>query len=344
MVDVRLLDRLRAVADRKRWTIGVRSSARCRRLSVALVGSEGRGLSSRPQVYAHRTAELAGGVRRLSARLRAGRGSPGLAAVLAALLAESEAALLEDFATQIAPVWNRVLVAAIDGPGLWCRRNGLTGRMGLCDAARLAELCGLNVADGFAARDLAQDGRGGPLLPIPLWMLLHDAQRNRALLKLGRRWELLYLPASRDASGATRIALSRPASLENASNDCSAEAEARQIAAAVGTMADVAQLVVRNDERSEQPVLAALSRQLPDVNIVTTAQLGVPAAALGAAGVALLGLLYVDFVPAAAAGLTGARTPRVLGRLTPGSLSNWHQLVRELAAAKPAVMTLRSAI
>jgi hypothetical protein len=60
--------------------------------------------------------------------------------------------------------------------------------------------------------------------------------------------------------------------------------------------------------------------------------------------VALLGLLHLDQVPAAATAITGARTPRVLGRLTPGSLVHWHRLVRELAALRPSAVALRSAV
>jgi hypothetical protein len=60
--------------------------------------------------------------------------------------------------------------------------------------------------------------------------------------------------------------------------------------------------------------------------------------------VALLGLLHLDQIPANATGITGARIPRVLGRLTPGSLTNWNRLVRELANARPSVVALRSAM
>ena len=42
------------------------------------------------------------------------------------------------------------------------------GHPGWCDAARVAELTGLNVLDVFPAGDLAQGGRGGPLKPFPV--------------------------------------------------------------------------------------------------------------------------------------------------------------------------------
>jgi len=69
----------------------------------------------------------------------------------------------------------------------------------------LAERSGLNVIDAFPARDLAQEGHGRPLLPIPHWILLHDSQKTRVLVTLGRTTRLTYLPGSRDASNASRI-------------------------------------------------------------------------------------------------------------------------------------------
>jgi 1,6-anhydro-N-acetylmuramate kinase len=59
---------------------------------------------------------------------------------------------------------------------------------------------------------------------------------------------------------------------------------------------------------------------------------------------ALLALLHVDHVPANLPHLTGAQTPRVLGRLTPGAPFNWHRLLELMAQNKPSMMSLRRAI
>jgi hypothetical protein len=80
------------------------------------------------------------------------------------------------------------------------------------------------------------------------------------------------------------------------------------------------------------------------MRLMTLADVGVPCGSLAAAAAAMLGLLYLDHVPANLPTLTGARTARVLGRLTPGSVVHWHRLVRELAARRPSTVTLRSAI
>ncbi len=346
MVEVQLLDRLRALAHRKRWTIGLAVSSGCRWLHAALVGSEGRGLSIRAQVVADRTWAIPPELTRLFARLRRGRHrSPTDAALLAAQLAECQAILLDEFAAQIAPVWDRVLAVAVDDPGLWRHALGLIGHVGLCDAARLAELSGLNVLDAFAARDLAQDGLGRPLSPIPHWILLHDLQKNRVLLQIGRSPRLTYLPASRDTSGAARV-LHCKADVEPASGP-SADALAAEIAGCLAThfppLPRVDELLVCDHRRFPSP-LAGLGAHVPNVQVFELAQLGFTPATLRAAGLAVLGLLHLDQTPANATAITGARTPRVLGRLTPGSLPNWHRLIRELAAAKPSVVTLRSAV
>ena len=59
---------------------------------------------------------------------------------------------------------------------------------------------------------------------------------------------------------------------------------------------------------------------------------------------ALLGILHVDQMQANIPMITGARQQRVLGRLTPGSPSNWRQLVRDMSDFRPSAMKLKDAI
>jgi 1,6-anhydro-N-acetylmuramate kinase len=345
MGEVQQLDHLRALAARKRWMIGLRTSGHCRRLDVALVGTEGRGLASRAEVHAYRGASLPREVRRLFARLRRGRGSPAEAALLAAQLAEGQAALVDEFASQIAPVWERVLAVAVDDPGLWHRSAGLVCSVGLCDTARLADLCGLNVVDGFAGRDLAQGGRGRPLSPVPYWILLHDVQKTRVLVEWNGAIQVTFLPASRDASGASRVRWFRvPNSDSSDVHAALADGLVRSIARKLPSVPRIDQLVLCCPPRHAGSILGELATRLPHVQVLEETRLGVPNGALGPAAVALLGLLNLDQVPAGATEITGARTARVLGRLTPGSLASWRGLVCELAAAKPSVVSLRSAV
>jgi 1,6-anhydro-N-acetylmuramate kinase len=342
---VLLLDRLRALAERRRWLIGLAAGARCRQLTAALVAIEGGGLASRVEVVAHRRARLPPQIAKALHRLRTPRaGLPADAALFAARLAECQAALVDEFATDIAVVWERVSALAIDGPGLWRRAGGLTGCAGLGDAARIADLTGLNVIDAFPARDLAQDGRGRPLLPIPFWMLLHASHTTRVLVDMGRSIHLTYLPASRDASGASRVLGLKVPCDGRGSADSVAQSVVQSIAERMPQSPSIEELVLCGG-RSRDPQLAeALAGRLPRVRVLSIGELGIAEEALKAAGVALLGLLHLDHVPANATALTGARTGRILGRLTPGSVVNWHRLVRDMAARRPTVVTLRSAV
>lgn len=59
---------------------------------------------------------------------------------------------------------------------------------------------------------------------------------------------------------------------------------------------------------------------------------------------AMLGMLHVDQMQANIPSITGARQHRVLGKLTPGSPTNWRQLVRDMSDFRPPAMKLRDAI
>jgi 1,6-anhydro-N-acetylmuramate kinase len=122
------------------------------------------------------------------------------------------------------------------------------------------------------------------------------------------------------------------------------EAVRQTIATKLPSAPRIDELVLYRTRPADDPLLGALSSGLAQLQVLEATRFGIPAGGLHAAGVALLGLLNLDQVPAAATAITGARAPRVLGRLTPGSLANWHRLVRELASARPSVVSLRSAV
>lgn len=346
MVEVRLLDRLRALSARRRWLIGITVGSACRQVTAALVGAEGHGLASRVEVATYRRLTVPRASTQLFQRLRQGSvSSPAGAALLAAQLAECQAMLLDELAAEIAPVWDRVLAVAVDDPGMWQRADGLTAYAGLCDAARLAELTGLNVIDAFPARDLAQEGRGRPLLPIPNWMLLHDLEKTRVLVELKRGARLTYLPGSRDpegAAGVLHVKLAPRSAAESEPAELAASI-AEGLATRLPQRPRVDELVLCGRD-ADEAFIRELSARLPSISMLDVRQLGIAREALKPAGVALLGLLHLDQTPASAPRTTGLRTPRVLGRLTPGSLPNWHRLVRELAGSKPSVVSLRSAM
>lgn len=59
---------------------------------------------------------------------------------------------------------------------------------------------------------------------------------------------------------------------------------------------------------------------------------------------AMLGAMGIDQMPANLPWLTGARSQRILGQLTPGSPSNWRRLLCEMADFQPPAMKLRDAV
>ena len=126
--------------------------------------------------------------------------------MLAAELAEFGANVVGDLCARRPQIERRVLVIGVIEPGIWGRtRGGLVGYLPLVDAGRLADLTGLNVINAFPARDLAQEGAGGPLDPMPDWLLLHHTSKTRLLVDLAHDIRLSFLPASRNTSGADRV-------------------------------------------------------------------------------------------------------------------------------------------
>ncbi len=193
----------------QRWIAGVLVSRDCRRLSAAMVGAAGTGLALRPEIAAKVTAQTPAEIADLFAQLSGsdGRSSAseiaGALAGLRAHLADAQASLLDALLAQAQIPPSRILVAGVQDPGLWdCGRTAGAGYLGLCDAARLAELTGMNIIDAFAARDVASGGLGGPLTALAEWVLLRDPRTNRLLLDLGRTARMTWLPRGQPGAAA----------------------------------------------------------------------------------------------------------------------------------------------
>jgi anhydro-N-acetylmuramic acid kinase len=91
-------------------------------------------------------------------------------------------------------------------------------------------------------------------------------------------------------------------------------------------------------------LLRSITQRLPGVQLMSASQFGLTEEALEPAAAALLTLLHVDQTPANSTPLTGTDSPRVLGRLTPGSPAHWNRLLHEMTENRPAVMPLRNAV
>lgn len=203
----RSLDSAHGPAGRQA-AIGIRVSSRCDRVSAAVVETEGAGPDAHPQILGVRTLELSGEIPAFFVRLcEGGQAVPAdLVTGLTARLTEVEASLVEELLADLRISSQRILALGVYDPGFWTFRNNLpTDYLSLCDAARLAELTGINVIDAFPARDLAQGGQGGPLTALPEWMLLRDAQQDRVFLNLGRTTRMTFLPSGPFEKAVPRI-------------------------------------------------------------------------------------------------------------------------------------------
>lgn len=87
-----------------------------------------------------------------------------------------------------------------------------------------------------------------------------------------------------------------------------------------------------------------ISKQLKNKPIHPISEYDIPAETFDALCTAMLTLMAVDHIPASLPHLTGSETTKPLGRLTPGSITNWTRLLQEMAATKPVGRSLRSAM
>lgn len=91
-------------------------------------------------------------------------------------------------------------------------------------------------------------------------------------------------------------------------------------------------------------LLRGLAARLPGWNRHRASDMELPDGAIDAAAAGLSALLHIDQAPSNPMGLTGATSPRVLGRLTPGSPARWQKLLAEMASHRPTMVSLRSAV
>jgi len=195
----------RRKSPQPRTILGVDISADVSSVSGALVSATGRGTDMHVEVVAKRHVAVPSSAANLYRQLADGKhATPSHLAVLGSQLAKVVDEVTGQLKQQSNTRCDPLAVAICDG-GLWSLGEGsLRHALALVDASRVAELTGYNVIDGFALGDLANNGQGGPLTTVPLWMLLNDPQRTRVLLDLGRTTRMTYLPAT-DRDGAERV-------------------------------------------------------------------------------------------------------------------------------------------
>jgi anhydro-N-acetylmuramic acid kinase len=123
-----------------------------------------------------------------------------------------------------------------------------------------------------------------------------------------------------------------------------AERVARHVKHHLPRSQPVGQLLLSGPGRHHGFLVREIQQRLPEVEISAVDTWGVPDPYLPSAATALLAALHVDQVPANSLHLTGTERPRVLGRITPGSPANWHDVLAHMAVTLPEKRLLRNAI
>ena len=176
-------------------------------------------------------------------------------------------------------------------------------------------------------------------------------QKNRVLVEVGRRIRVTYLPGVARRDRCSRIQYFEvqpprvPPETQADGDQTAADAVAHCIATDLPQMPRIDELVLRRHEQSQRRSTGRnWRRRMPNVRVLDPASLGIPPGGASSRPAWLCWAIALGSDSRQCHRHHRRRVPRVLGRLTPGSLTNWHRLVRELAAAKPSVVALRSAV
>ncbi len=107
---------------------------------------------------------------------------------------------------------------------------------------------------------------------------------------------------------------------------------------------NIRQVYVFGDAEIAGPFLDYINQSFAQEKIFTQMPEAIDGQNVRGLVAALLGILHVDQMQANIPWITGADQQRILGKLTPGSPSNWRQLVRDMSDFRPPAMKLRDAI
>ncbi|MDR3232827.1 MAG: anhydro-N-acetylmuramic acid kinase [Planctomycetaceae bacterium] len=420
-----------------RWFAGISISAMCRRIESAVIGIHGQGSGApveiRKTISFDIPREITASFNELQGIIHGAAETNGNStahngiAVPASLyhhvlreLASIEEEAVTELLHEARLTVSDILAVGVNDAGI--RSLTPAGRfyLGLCDAPYLAQQTGLNIVDHFPAADIAAQGNGGPLLPLPAWIFLKSDNRSRLLLDLGRTARMTFLPKAENAfsyqkithlditpcgslldaliwqltDGKTaadaggRFAVQGqqvPALLTQLRNALEAKSDwipqgvvpdrylqiaaaaaqnghphqdilctvctflAERIVSHLGIQMNVSvsssdnEILLTGGCRQHGLLMNVLSSQLGYRTLTPISQIGVPMDTFDSLCTAMLTLLTVEHIPGNLPQLTGCDSTKTLGRITPGTIRNWHRLLCEMAAIKPADRTLRSA-
>jgi len=105
--------------------------------------------------------------------------------------------------------------------------------------------------------------------------------------------------------------------------------------------AAVDEIIVTGGGQQNGMLLREIGR-LVKAPLMRVADLHLPVGALEPACIGVLALLYMDQIPASHTAISKTQTPRLLGRLTPGSPQTWQKLLQTCMANSPDLRPLRN--
>jgi anhydro-N-acetylmuramic acid kinase len=123
-----------------------------------------------------------------------------------------------------------------------------------------------------------------------------------------------------------------------------AESIARAVRAHLPAAPPLGEILLSGGGARNGFLLAEIARRLPGIPQRSAIDETAGGNILEAAAAAVLGLMHIDQMPSNPGLVTGARSPRVLGRLTPGSSRRWERLLQMLARIPAEVPKMRQAI
>jgi len=183
-----------------RYAIGLLPSRNLQRLEASLLRCQGYRYSLRCEVADCVSVPVPGDLTR---QLYEHQAQATTLAARTQLVAElTECAIQTTFAllAKAGEVSAEVRAIGVHGLGVWDEVDAeVRSYHSLCNAAQLAEATGFNVIDDFPARDLAQQGIGGPVEAAGMWLLLGERSRVpgrtfRGVVQLARSLQITVLP------------------------------------------------------------------------------------------------------------------------------------------------------
>jgi anhydro-N-acetylmuramic acid kinase len=422
-----------------RWFAGISIASHCQRIESALIGVHGQGsgapIEIRKTISFDIPREITDSYNSLqetvSKNVRGNRSVTADVKIPSSLLfhllrelacVEEEA--IDELLGESRLAKNDLLAVGIYDSGIRCRTtNGGLYYQSLCDAPFLAEQTGLNIVDAFPMQDIASNGKGGPLFPLPIWIFLKSETSDRILLDLGRTARLTFLPKAENSFSHQRItqrdiipcgSLLDTLTWELTGGETSVDLGGRltvqgcQVPALLsdfrtlpppeevwnpyGLTVDrylkiaakstgeghsyqdvlctasyfIAETIAKHlhtliaehttNDHSEPEILVSgsvrmhgmmmnqISSQLQRRAMTPISRLDIPTETFDSLCTAMLTLMATEHIPASLPYLTGSETTKPLGRITAGSMTSWHRLLREMAQTKPMERPLRSAI